>query len=77
MSVFDTLKERGYLAQVTHEEELKKALETEQVTFYMGFDPTADSLHVGHFLALMAMSPYAKSRSSPYLLSWWRYWYCR
>ena len=56
MSVFDTLKERGYLAQVTHEEELKKALETEQVTFYMGFDPTADSHHVGHFLAIMALS---------------------
>ena len=76
MSVFDTLKERGYLAQVTHEEELKKALETEQVTFYMGFDPTADSLHVGHFLALMAMSHMQKA-GHPYLLSWWRYWYCR
>ena len=68
MSVFDTLKERGYLAQVTHEEELKKALETEQVTFYMGFDPTADSLHVGHFLALMAMSHMQKAGHRPICL---------
>ena len=64
MSVFDTLKERGYLAQVTHEEELKQALENGQVTFYMGFDPTADSLHVGHFLALMAMSHMQKAAPS-------------
>lgn len=68
MSVFDTLKERGYLAQVTHEEELKKALETERVTFYMGFDPTADSLHVGHFLALMAMSHMQKAGHRPICL---------
>ncbi len=68
MSVIDTLKERGYLPQVTHEEELKKALETEQVTFYMGFDPTADSLHVGHFLALMAMSHMQKAGHRPICL---------
>lgn len=68
MSVFDTLKERGYVAQVTHEEELKKALETEKVTFYMGFDPTADSLHVGHFLALMAMSHMQKAGHRPICL---------
>jgi len=68
VSVFDTLKERGYLAQVTHEEELKKALETEQITFYMGFDPTADSLHVGHFLALMAMSHMQKAGHRPICL---------
>ena len=68
MSVFDTLKERGYIAQVTHEEELKKALETEKVTFYMGFDPTADSLHVGHFLGLMAMSHMQKAGHRPICL---------
>ncbi len=68
MSVFDTLKERGYLAQVTHEEELKQALENGQVTFYMGFDPTADSLHVGHFLALMAMSHMQKAGHRPICL---------
>ncbi len=54
-SVFDTLKERGLIAQTTHEEEIKKLLETEKVTFYIGFDPTADSLHVGHFLQMVVM----------------------
>jgi tyrosyl-tRNA synthetase len=54
-SVFDTLKERGLIAQVTHEEEIKKLLEEEKVTFYIGFDPTADSLHVGHFLQMVVM----------------------
>lgn len=68
MSVFDTLKERGYLAQVTHEEELKKALETEQVTFYMGFDPTADSLHVGHFMALCFMKRLQMAGNKPIAL---------
>ena len=68
MSVFDTLKERGYLAQVTHEEELKKALETEQVTFYMGFDPTADSLHVGHFMALCLMKRLQMAGNKPIAL---------
>ena len=68
VSVFDTLKERGYVAQVTHEEELKKALEEGCVTFYMGFDPTADSLHVGHFLALMAMAHMQKAGHRPLCL---------
>ncbi len=55
MSVYDTLKERGLIAQVTHEEEIRKLLENEKVTFYIGFDPTADSLHVGHFLQMVVM----------------------
>ena len=46
MSVFDELQRRGYIKQLTHEDEIKKALEEEKVTFYIGFDPTADSLHV-------------------------------
>lgn len=54
-SVFDTLKERGLIAQTTHEEEIRKLLEEEKVTFYIGFDPTADSLHVGHFLQMVVM----------------------
>lgn len=54
-SVFETLQERGFLAQATHEEEIKKLLETEKITFYTGYDPTADSLHVGHFLQAVAM----------------------
>ena len=53
-NVFDTLKERGFIAQVTHEEDLRKLLVSEQVTFYMGYDPTADSFTTGHLLTLMA-----------------------
>ena len=55
MSVYDTLKERGLIAQVTHEEEIRNLLDNEKVTFYIGFDPTADSLHVGHFLQMIVM----------------------
>ena len=55
-NVFDVLKERGFLAQCTNEEEVRALLGEKKVTFYIGFDPTADSLHAGHFIALMAMS---------------------
>ena len=55
-SIFDVLKERGYIAQCTNEDEVRKMLANEKVTFYIGFDPTADSLHVGHFLGLMVMA---------------------
>ncbi len=54
-NVYDVLKERGLIAQVTHEEEIRKLLNDEKVTFYIGFDPTADSLHVGHFLQMVVM----------------------
>ncbi len=54
-NVFDELKERGLLAQTTHEEEIRELLGNEKVTFYIGFDPTADSLHVGHFLQMIVM----------------------
>ena len=54
-NVFDTLKERGLIAQTTHEEEIRDLLGKEKVTFYIGFDPTADSLHVGHFLQMVVM----------------------
>ena len=64
-SVFETLKERGYIAQLTHEEEIKNLLENSKVTFYIGFDPTADSLHVGHFLQLMVMSHMQKAGHRP------------
>ncbi|NLX83567.1 MAG: tyrosine--tRNA ligase [Clostridiales bacterium] len=49
------LKERGFIAQVTHEEELYKQLEREPTVFYVGFDPTAPSLHFGHFIPMLAM----------------------
>ena len=54
-NVFDTLKERGLIAQTTHEEEIRELLGKEKVTFYIGFDPTADSLHIGHFLQMVVM----------------------
>ncbi|MFR2406019.1 MAG: tyrosine--tRNA ligase, partial [Eubacterium callanderi] len=52
-NVFDVLKERGMIEQCTNEEEIRKLLGSESVTFYIGFDPTADSLHVGHFIQIM------------------------
>lgn len=55
-NVLDVLQERGYLKQMTHEDEMREILSKEKVTFYIGFDPTADSLHVGHFIAMMFMS---------------------
>lgn len=55
MNVFDILEERGFIEQITHEEEVKDLLKNERVTFYIGFDPTADSLHVGHFIQVMVM----------------------
>lgn len=54
-SVYDTLLERGYIEQATHEEEIRELLGKESVSFYIGFDPTADSLHVGHFIQVMVM----------------------
>lgn len=54
-NVYDELLERGLIAQTTHEKEIRELLENEKVTFYIGFDPTADSLHVGHFLQMVVM----------------------
>lgn len=67
-NVFEVLKERGYIKQMTHEEEIKKILEKEKVTFYIGFDPTADSLHVGHFITMMLMSYMQKFGHKPIVL---------
>ena len=66
--VYDVLLERGYVKQMTHEEPLVDLLEKERVTFYIGFDPTADSLHVGHFLQLMVMSHMQKAGHRPIAL---------
>ena len=55
INVFDTLKSRGLIAQTTHEEEIRDLLGRENVTFYTGYDPTADSLHIGSLLQLIAM----------------------
>lgn len=54
-NVYDVLLERGLIAQTTHEQEIRDLLGKEKVTFYIGFDPTADSLHVGHFLQMVVM----------------------
>jgi len=67
-NVFDTLKERGFIAQVTHEDKVRELLGKEKVTFYIGFDPTADSLHVGHMLQLIVMSHMQKAGHKPIAL---------
>lgn len=68
MSVLDVLKERGFIKQMSHEEEITELLEKEKITFYIGFDPTADSLHVGHFIALMMMSHMQRAGHRPICL---------
>lgn len=67
-NVLDTLKERGYVKQTVYEDELYELLDKESVSFYIGFDPTADSLHVGHFVQLMAMSIMQKAGHRPVIL---------
>lgn len=67
-NIFDVLKERGYIAQCTNEDEVRKMLANEKVTFYVGFDPTADSLHVGHFLGLMVMAHMQRAGHRPICL---------
>ncbi|MEG1003783.1 tyrosine--tRNA ligase [Clostridium sp.] len=67
-NVLDILKERGYIKQFTHEEETRELLGKEKVTFYIGFDPTADSLHVGHFIALMFMAHMQQAGHRPIVL---------
>lgn len=67
-SVFDTLLERGFVAQTTHPDEIKELLSKEKVVFYIGFDATADSLHVGHFLQVMAMAHLQRAGHIPIAL---------
>ncbi len=67
-NVYDTLLERGYIKQLTHEEEVRELLQKEKVTFYIGFDPTADSLHVGHFLQMMVMAHMQRAGHRPIAL---------
>ena len=64
-NVYDVLKERGLIAQVTHEEEIRELLGKEKVSFYIGFDPTADSLHVGHFLQMVVMAHMQRAGHRP------------
>ncbi|MCL2678418.1 MAG: tyrosine--tRNA ligase, partial [Clostridiales bacterium] len=67
-NVYDILLERGYIAQASHEEETRQMLARGPVTFYIGFDPTADSLHVGHFLQIMVMSHMQQAGHRPIAL---------
>jgi tyrosyl-tRNA synthetase len=68
VNVYDILKERGFIAQATHEEEIRDLLEKEKTTFYIGFDPTADSLHAGHFLSMMVMAHMQRAGHRPICL---------
>jgi len=68
MTVFEELKERGLLAQLTDEEEIKELINNGKATFYIGFDPTADSLHVGHFMALCLMKRLQMAGNKPIAL---------
>lgn len=67
-NVFDVLKERGLIAQTTHEKEIRELFGKEKVTFYIGYDATADSLTAGHFLTLMAISHIQKAGHRPIIL---------
>ena len=68
MTIFDELNKRGLLAQLTDEEEIKELVNTGKATFYIGFDPTADSLHVGHFMALCLMKRLQMAGNRPIAL---------
>ena len=68
MTIYEELQARGLIAQVTDEEEIKDLINNGKATFYIGFDPTADSLHVGHFMALMLMRRLQKAGNRPIAL---------
>ena len=67
-NVFDTLKERGLIAQTTHEDEIREILGKEKISFYFGFDPTEDSLHIGHFMQLIVMKHMQNAGHRPIIL---------
>ena len=67
-NVLELLKERGYIDQVTYEDELNELLQNESVTFYIGFDATADSLHIGHFVQIMVMKHMQEAGHRPIAL---------
>lgn len=67
-NVFNILEQRGYIEQMTHPDEIKELFSKESVPFYIGIDPTADSLHVGHFVSLMVASHMQKCGHKPIIL---------
>ena len=68
MGVFDELKRRGMIAQMTNEEKIRDLLNNEKISFYIGFDPTADSLHVGHFVQIMVMAHMQRAGHRPIVI---------
>ena len=73
MTIYDELVARGLIAQVTDEKEIKELINNGKATFYIGFDPTADSLHVGHFMALCLMKRLRDGWKQAYRAYRWRY----
>lgn len=67
-NVFDVLKERGFIEQTTHDDEIRELLGKEKIRFYIGFDPTADCLHVGHFMQIIIMMYMQKYGHTPIVL---------
>ena len=68
MKIYDELVERGLIAQVTDEKEIREMIDNGKAVFYIGFDPTADSLHVGHFMALCLMKRLQMAGNKPIAL---------
>ena len=68
IDLLKTLEDRGFIEQLTHEDEIRKILSNEKISFYIGIDPTADSLHIGHFIALMFASHLQKAGHRPVIL---------
>lgn len=68
MNCYEELKARGLIAQTTNEDEISKLVNEGRATFYIGFDPTADSLHVGHFMALCLMKRLQMAGNKPIAL---------
>ena len=68
MQIYDELKARGLLAQLTDEEDIKERINAGKAVFYIGFDPTADSLHVGHFMAMLLMKRLQMAGNRPIAL---------
>ena len=68
MNVLDILEERGYIEQMTHPQEMKELLGNKKIAFYLGIDPTANSLHIGHFISLMVASYLQKCGHKPIIL---------
>ena len=68
MQIYDELTTRGLIAQVTNEPEIREMVNNGKAKFYIGFDPTADSLHVGHFMALCLMKRLQQAGNRPFAL---------